>query len=77
MGYLNLDTNEFNENAGQPILALLIETTDIQLPNYYQNKLILINRDESICIDLRKIKIKLKVNLIRIDYDNRCLRVTL
>ena len=53
MCYLNLDTNEFNENDGQPIFALLIETTDIQLPNYYQNKLILINRDESICIDLR------------------------
>ena len=59
------------------VLAILIETNELQLNNYFHRKLILFKKSNATettnieIIDLRKIRIKLKDNFIRIDFENR------
>lgn len=86
IGYLSMDSLEFSslneEVEGQPVLAILLESSPLQSANnYFVRKLILvegesnnskINEQPIEMIDLRKIRLKLKDNsLIRIDYDQR------
>lgn len=77
IGYLNLDTLAIDDENGQLVLAILIETNELQLNNYFHRKLILFKKSNAIettnieMIDLRKIRIKLKDNFIRIDFENR------
>jgi len=75
IGYLNLNKYELDESdlEGKTVVAILVETLEAQKHEFFQRKLILI---DSACeinqIDLRKIRIKLKENLLRVDYENKC-----